>query len=455
MATQILGTCTTSVAQMNRWLKANGAPEYADLYKKYGDNYGVCWDMTVFQSCLETGFWKFGYDVKKEQNNFAGIGASGNGAPGDSFESPAQGIAAQIQNMALRSGVLIEKEKIIAPYVQKNYDLIKNRGTKTWESLTGTYAADKQYHEKIFAIRDRFKAFAASEPAEPVEPTTKEATWFLISANEGHCVQAMAGGELVDADAGNNVDELIAFLTRHKKGAKTWQIGVKAEGTVPQKPDPVDPVKPGQKTLWIPFATKVALFKTRKYPEGWPKGLVVHFTAGNDDANGTCDYLREKGYPCLVVAKDGKVLQGFPCDQGGAHSGTDDHNFCVGIEICCGGKLTPTADGGGKTWFEKVIPKEKCRDFKAPAAQFPQVSGRYEAYTPSQEDALIKLCLWYKEQAPELFSFDNVIGHDEATQKAGQGSRKNDPGGSLSMTMPEFRKKIKALWDSGKRWNTL
>lgn len=449
MSTQILGTCTTSVAQMNRWLKANGAPEYADLYKRYGDNYGVCWDMTVFQSCLETGFWKFGYDVKKEQNNFAGIGASGNGAPGDSFESPAQGIAAQIQNMALRAGVLIEKEKIIAPYVQKNYDLIKNRGTKTWESLTGTYAADKQYHEKIFAIRDRFKAFAASEPAEPVEPTTKEATWFLISANEGHCVQAMAGGELVDADAGNNVDELIAFLTRHKKNAKTWQIGNKAEGTVPQKPDPVDPVKPGQKTLWIPFATKVALFKTRKYPEGWPDGAITHFTAGNDDANGTCDYLREKGYPCLVIAKDGSVLQGFPVSEGGAHSGTWHHNTRIGIEIVNGGRLTPSDDGGGKTWFDKKIPKENCRDFKGDGKT--QVSGRYEKFTDSQEKALVKVCLWLKEQNPEVFSFERVLGHDEACAESGNYGRKNDVGGALSMTMPEFRKKLDVLWISGKR----
>ena len=444
MATQILGACVTSVSQMNRWLKANGCPEYADLYKKYGDNYGVCWDYAVFQSCLETGFWKFGGDVKVEQNNFAGTGASGNGVPGDSFASPAEGIAAQTQNLALRSGVLIEKEKIISPYVQKNYDLIKSRGTKTWESLSGTYAADKGYHEKIFAIRDKFKAFAEKEVPVPV----KEATWFLISTNEGHCVQAMAGGELVDADAGNNVDDLIAFLTKHKEKAKTWQTGSRAKGEI-EKPDPIDPVDPIKPALWMPFAKKVALFKTKKYPKGWPEGLVVHFTAGNDNAEGTCDYLREKGYPCIVLAKDGSVLQGFPADQGGAHSGTEHHNYCVGIEIVNGGRLTQTADGGGKTWFDKVIPKEQCRDFKGDGKT--SVAGRYEKYTAAQEKILIKLCLWYKEQAPNIFSFDKIIGHDEACAVSGSYGRKNDPGGALSMTMPEFRKHVKDLWDSGKR----
>jgi N-acetyl-anhydromuramyl-L-alanine amidase AmpD len=79
------------------------------------------------------------------------------------------------------------------------------------------------------------------------------------------------------------------------------------------------------------------------------------------------------------------------------------------------------------------------------------VSGLYEKYTDIQEKILIKLCLWYKEQAPETFSFDNVLGHDECTQLAGQGARKNDPSGSLSMTMPKFRDTLKALWEAGKR----
>jgi hypothetical protein len=153
-----------------------------------------------------------------------------------------------------------------------------------------------------------------------------------------------------------------------------------------------------------------------------------------------------------VVAKDGTVLQGFPASEGGAHSGTDHHNYSVGVEIVCGGKLTPLGDGSGKTWFDKVISTPNCRTFKAPAASAPQVSGLYEKYAEIQEKTLIKLCLWYKEMAPDLFSFDNVLGHDECTQLAGQGARKNDPGGSLSMTMPEFRALLKRLWVEGKRF---
>jgi len=450
MATQILGMCVTSATLMNKWLKSKGCPEYADLYKKHGETYGVCWDMTVFQSCLETGFWKFGGDVKVTQQNYAGIGAVGGGAPGDSFKTPSEGIEAQIQNMALRSGVSIPKEKIISPYVQKNYDLIRGRGTKTWESLSGTYAADKQYHEKIFAIRDEFKAFAAKE----VVPMT--ATWIGFGNDEkGPYVQALAGGEgAVETLEGNDNAKLIAFLQKYVSTAKTRQILTArakpiAGGVKPVEPKPEEPAP--LKADWIPFAKKVALFKTKRYPKGWPEGLIVHFTAGGDDAGGTCDYLRQKGYPCLVLAKNGEILQGFPASEGGAHSGTVHHNTMVGVEIVNGGKLTPLADGSGKTWFDKLIPAANCRDFKAPAAKAPQVSGRYEKYTEIQEQKLIKLCLWYKEQAPTIFSFDNVLGHDEACSLSGQQGRKNDPGGSLTTSMPKFREHLQSLWTAGKR----
>lgn len=450
MATQILGACFTSATQLNRWLKTKGVPEYAELYKKYGETYGVCWDMAVFQSCLETGFWQFKGDVSAKQNNFAGIGAKGGGVPGDSFASPSEGIAAQLQNLALRSGVLIEKEKIIAPYVKANYGLIKGRGTKTWESLTGTYAADQDYHRKIFAIRDEFRAFAEKET--PI--VTKKATWIGFGQDpKGHYVQALVGGEgAIETLEGNDNVKLIEFLQRHVSTAKTRQILTArvapiAGGEKPEEPKPEEPAP--VKADWMPFAKRVALFKTKRYPKGWPEGLVVHFTAGNDNAGNTCDYLRSKGYPCIVLAKDGVILQGFPASEGGAHSGTVHHNTCVGIEIVNGGKLTPNADGSGTTWFDKVVPKENCRNFKGNGKT--QVSGRYEKYTEAQEAKLIKMCLWYKEMAPDIFSFDRVIGHDEACAVTGNYGRKNDPSGSLSMTMPKFREHLVALWAAGKR----
>ena len=48
---------------------------------------------------METGFLRFGGDVKKEQYNFAGLGATGNGASGNGFKSIRIGIRAQVQHL--------------------------------------------------------------------------------------------------------------------------------------------------------------------------------------------------------------------------------------------------------------------------------------------------------------------------------------------------------------------
>ncbi|MBX7307592.1 N-acetylmuramoyl-L-alanine amidase [Clostridium chauvoei] len=60
---------------------------------------GINADILFAQIMLETGYLKFGGDVKEEQNNFAGLGAVGNGAPGESFPSIQIGIRAVVQHL--------------------------------------------------------------------------------------------------------------------------------------------------------------------------------------------------------------------------------------------------------------------------------------------------------------------------------------------------------------------
>lgn len=56
-------------------------------------------EVAFCQAMLETNWLRFGGDVKIEQYNFAGIGATGNGAPGNSFKSVREGIRAQVQHL--------------------------------------------------------------------------------------------------------------------------------------------------------------------------------------------------------------------------------------------------------------------------------------------------------------------------------------------------------------------
>jgi len=83
--------------------------ELARLYDIYGRRFGIRADVAWVQMCHETGFGRYGYysggqwisgDVKPEQNNFAGIGATGGGVPGNTFATAELGVIAQIVHLA-------------------------------------------------------------------------------------------------------------------------------------------------------------------------------------------------------------------------------------------------------------------------------------------------------------------------------------------------------------------
>jgi hypothetical protein len=195
----------------------------------------------------------------------------------------------------------------------------------------------------------------------------------------------------------------------------------------------------GKFPLWIPFAVKhpCGMKVQGKYPEGFPRGLVVHFTAGHGTAKSTQEYCAGKGFTLMSMDKDGTIVQSVPLDSWGYHSGTVHHEICVGLEIVCAGKLSQKPDGTFWSWFGTEIPKENVRFMKGTDEQ---IEGYYEKYTPAQEASLIKLCKWLKENGQGVFTYDNVVGHDESCSRAGRKGNKNDPGGALSMGMPEFRK---------------
>lgn len=60
---------------------------------------GVKAEVVWAQVCNETYFLQFGGDVKVTQCNFAGIGATGNGVPGNTYRSVKEGLRAQVQHL--------------------------------------------------------------------------------------------------------------------------------------------------------------------------------------------------------------------------------------------------------------------------------------------------------------------------------------------------------------------
>jgi hypothetical protein len=128
----------------------------AAIYTEEAAFEGVNHDIAFIQMCLETGFLRFGGDVKPEQFNFAGLGAIGNGEPGLSFPNPRIGVRAQIQHLKAYGC----EEPLLGELVNPRFRFVRRGISPTYEGLAGTWAADRQYAVKIKALLERLYDFS-------------------------------------------------------------------------------------------------------------------------------------------------------------------------------------------------------------------------------------------------------------------------------------------------------
>jgi len=75
------------------------ATTLADYYIRYCAEAGLRADLLWAQMIHETGYGRYGGDVSPEQNNYAGLGATGGGVPGLTFTSAEAGVMAHIAHM--------------------------------------------------------------------------------------------------------------------------------------------------------------------------------------------------------------------------------------------------------------------------------------------------------------------------------------------------------------------
>lgn len=81
----------------------------ATEYMRQGERLGMRWDFAFYQMVIETGalsYWRGNRagDVKPEQNNFAGLGATGKGERGESFKDIETGVRAHLEHLMLYAG---------------------------------------------------------------------------------------------------------------------------------------------------------------------------------------------------------------------------------------------------------------------------------------------------------------------------------------------------------------
>jgi len=207
--------------------------------------------------------------------------------------------------------------------------------------------------------------------------------------------------------------------------------------------------------LYYPKAIQTGKVITKgEYRGGHPVGAVVHWTSGwskNGSKGKTAHQWAldaaklgvDQGFCYFVIGEDGTVVQNFPINRWGYHCGKSTwpglgsslSNMLVGIEICCSGLVTRKTEDLYTSWFGEKFTRDEVR---YSSGEKNIQKGYYHKYSQAQLDALLDLLIWLKANAPGVFDFANVLGHDEVSP-----DRKQDPGASLPMTMPEYREYLK------------
>lgn len=107
----------------------------SQFYAGYGEKLGVRWDIGFFQMMVETANLTFRRpdgtpgDVAPEHNNFAGIGAVGDGRPGETFISISHGVRAHLEHVLHYAGAAVP-----APIAERT------RKVQAWQVLAEWHA---------------------------------------------------------------------------------------------------------------------------------------------------------------------------------------------------------------------------------------------------------------------------------------------------------------------------
>lgn len=148
--TKILGKSVATSEQMATYLlihnpnplfsRTISVKDFCQLFIDICAKEGVRGDIAFAQAYKETGIFKFKGDVKYTQNNFAGLGATGNGVCGCNFKDIETGILAQAQHLKTYATKLTLNETCVDPRRTTWFVDAKGGTSPDVETLGGTWA---------------------------------------------------------------------------------------------------------------------------------------------------------------------------------------------------------------------------------------------------------------------------------------------------------------------------
>ncbi|WP_270179849.1 N-acetylmuramoyl-L-alanine amidase [Alkalihalobacillus sp. CinArs1] len=170
----IAGNSELAAAHMNNYARSVNpeAPLLAAYYLVHSKRYGIRGDIAFAQALHETNFFRFTGDVTPEQNNYAGIGATGGGAKGASFDTPSDGVLAHIQHLYAYSSKdpIPAGEKLVDP----RFSLVQRGSATTWQALNGKWAVPgTTYGEMILTLYKKMVQSSITDMETAIEKLNK------------------------------------------------------------------------------------------------------------------------------------------------------------------------------------------------------------------------------------------------------------------------------------------
>ena len=168
----------------------------AKAYQYHGEGWRVRWDYAFFQMAIETNFLTYRApngrmgDVDPAQNNFAGIGTTGGGVPGNRFPDVTTGVLAQIQHLVVYAGERIAEP--VAPRTRLKQDHILALSWKLerpvrFSDLSRRWAVDKNYGRSIEWVAKKFRSRycrGGDKPHRKPAPRKEVLPWAKSAAAE-------------------------------------------------------------------------------------------------------------------------------------------------------------------------------------------------------------------------------------------------------------------------------
>jgi hypothetical protein len=140
----------------------------AHHYATHGKALGLRWDYAFFQMVVETNWLRFFQAngrpglVSPDQNNFAGIGATGRGHAGEAFDNVSTGVLAHLQHISMYAGEEVENPVANRTRLVQSWGQIPSwahslRRAVTYTDLTRKWSPyDRGYSDDIAAVAAQF-----------------------------------------------------------------------------------------------------------------------------------------------------------------------------------------------------------------------------------------------------------------------------------------------------------